>query len=287
MSHPALPEQPTLLVTGAHTVLGQALAEQLASHAARLVLVGAGDTRLLEAAARQLAARHPGLDCLAIGCDMAHAGDLANLMRRVRVELPGVDLWAHVAGSGPAPGALGQGSWEPYELHLQAEVRALTRLSHAWVGGMQARGRGGLLWLGGAEGQWPLFGGPLEVAGRRYMNGLADGLRSLLLGSGVRVTEVLHGPTTRDAMVEAAVRGTQRPGLRWALSPEEIAAEAVDGFLRGRERVIPGFAFRQALRIARLLPPRMRWTLEGMSRRRRPRAPLARPQSVLTPPLLH
>src|SRR5690606_9663585 len=245
MSHPALPEEPTPAAPGAHTVLGQALAERLASHGARLVLVGAGDMRLLEAAARQLAARHPGLDCRAFGCDPAHAGDLANLMRRVRVELPGVDLWAHVAGSGGVPGTLGEGSWEPYELHLQAEVRALTRLAHAWVGGMQARGRGGFLWLGGAAGQWPLFGGPLQVAGRRYLNGLADGLRSRLLGSGVQVTEVIHGPTTHDAMVEAAAGGAPRPALRWALSPEEIAAQSVEGFLRGREQVIPGFAFRQ------------------------------------------
>lgn len=287
MSRPALPEQATLLVTGAHSVLGQALAERLAAHAARLVLVGGGDTRLLEAEARHLAARHPGLDCRAIACDLGHAGDLANLMRRVRVELPGIDLWAHVAGTSPPPRALGQGTFEPYELHLQSEVRALTRLSHAWVGGMQAQGQGGFLWLGRAEGHWPLFGGPLEVAARRFMSGLADGMRSTLLGSGVQVTEVCHGPTTRDAMVAMAVPGAEQASMRWAISPEEIAAEAVEAFLRGRTRVVPGFAFRQALRLARMLPPRLRWTLEGLGRRRRPQERLGRLPTVLTPPLLH
>src|SRR5690606_17180584 len=109
------------------------------------------------------------------------------------------------------------GSWEPFEHYLQTELRAVARLAHAWVGDMQARGRGGMLWMGGAEGSWPLFGGPLHVGGRRFLSGLADGLRSMLLESGIQVTEVCHGPTTRETMAEATLAEVNRARLRWAL----------------------------------------------------------------------
>lgn len=249
-----LPPDAVVLLTGADSQLGRALAAQLAPRARTLALVGMGLPRAMEADARELELEHPRLATWTCHCDLSHAGDVAELMRRVRTELPRVDVWVHVASLEARRGTLGEGQWEPGEELIQAEVRALARLAHAWVGPMIERRRGGMLWIGSAGATLPLAEAPLRAAGQRFMDGLAESLRVALVGTGVFLTEVCAGPTTTEVMNDVARGRAPAPLSRWALSPEELAMHAMEGFSRGRARVTPGFGLRQTLRVVSLLP---------------------------------
>ncbi len=261
----SLPPDAVILLTGADSRLGRALAARFAPHASMLALVGGGVPRAMEADARELELEHEGLATRTFLCDLADDADLAELMHRVRTELPRVDVWVHVSSLGERPGRLGEGPWEPREQLIQAEVRTLARLAHAWVGPMVDRRRGGMLWVGSAGATLPLAEAPLRAAVQRFMDGLAESLRVRLVGSGVTLTEVHAGPTTTEVMNDVARGREPAPLSRWALSPEEVAAEAVDGFLQRRARVVPGFGLRQTLRAVSLLPGPLRRVVFGLA----------------------
>jgi short-subunit dehydrogenase len=80
------------------------------------------------------------------------------------------------------------------------------------------------------------------AATKAFVQTFSEALHGELAGTGVSCTTLAPGPSATEFGLVAGTNGSQRTLPGASLSPEEIAAAAVRGMLRGRRSVIPGAA---------------------------------------------
>jgi short-subunit dehydrogenase len=275
----------TILITGASAGIGEALARALAPRAGALVLVARRVDRL-EALGAELAGRHPGLAVHAIGCDLARLDEVDGLLAELARRSIAVDVLVNNAGLGHDR-LFDRAAWPALEQLLRVNVVALARLSHALVGPMVERGRGGVLNVGSGAGFTVFPGGATYIGSKHFVYGFTEALRLDLDGTGVAVAQVCPGPVATE--FGAAASGGRGPGARAGLRPpaglrisaDDCAREAVAGFARGRAAIIPGRRFRALMALARTVAPHgvQRRALAPTARRMRDRGRAAQPRT--------
>lgn len=227
-----------ILLTGASSGIGRAMAVELARCGARLAVV-ARRGELLESLADELAATgcpRPHV----IVADLALRGAARDVAERARTALGDVDILVNNAGGGVggAQYAVGDGDAgrEAFEVNYWSPLALIAEI----VPAMRARRRGAVVNVTSMAqvAAWPGFG---AYASTKAALALATRtLRTELHGSGVHVLEVIPGP------VDTAVQGETRllPGIGRMLdvtplgSPEELARLVVGALRRGRSRVV-------------------------------------------------
>src|SRR5262249_7574459 len=134
--------RPIALVTGASAGIGEAIARELAARDHDLVIV-ARDSARLDTLARELSASYGGaVEVLA--ADLGDASQLAKVEARVADGERPLDVVVNNAGFGTS-GEFHMLDIEREEAEIRLNVLALVRLTHAALGAMVPRGRGGVL----------------------------------------------------------------------------------------------------------------------------------------------
>lgn len=275
----------TVLITGASSGIGRALARLIAERAARLVLTARRRERLEELKA-ELCARRPALKVDVLPCDLSAAGEAARLLDDVAREVGEVDVLVNNAGVGEY-GLYDQMEWRRVESMLTLNVTSLALLTHRLVGPMVARGRGGVLNIssGFGLGFSPGFAG--YIGSKHFVTGFTEGLRLDLAGTGVTVTQVCPGPVRTEFASRVGYPGGRDPVPGFAyITDERCARLALRGFLRGRAMVVPGSTMKLLNLVIALSPrPLMRltqWPL-GRAMRRQLALPAGDPPKLEAP----
>lgn len=245
-----------VLLTGASSGIGAALAAQLAPRAQALVLVARRAERL-EALSAALRQRHPGLVVDVQSVDLAVAEAVAPLVAGVEARHGRIDVLINNAGMGQI-GLLHTSDPKQLQQMLQINVVGLTLLTRAALPGMVRRGRGAVLMVSSGFGlTWsPLFAA--YVGTKHHVTALTEALRVELRGLGVRVGQLCPGPVaTEFEAVAGNPTGDKVPA--WIeLSAEAAAAAGIQAIDHDRALVVPGLAARLAIGAGRLAP---RWLL--------------------------
>jgi uncharacterized protein len=269
----------TVLVTGASAGIGRALAEQIASRAAELVLVARRVDRLT-ALSKQLRAGNGALRVHCVACDLGDDDDVDALVGRLGVDLPAPDVLVANAGVGDAA-LFDTADWARLARVISVNVTATTRLLLAVLPHMVERGRGGLLVIGSGAGLSLMAGGATYTASKHYVHGLTQTLRADLAGTGVTVTEVCPGPVATEFDTAAGIPdATSGPGKWLRISARQCAADALAGFDRGQALVFPGRTYRTLMRLQAMTPLAMQRGAAARTAKRLRRAP-AIPDSSL------
>ncbi|MEF8755367.1 MAG: SDR family NAD(P)-dependent oxidoreductase [Accumulibacter sp.] len=132
----------TVLITGASSGIGAALAHRFARAGHRLVLVARRSDRL-EALARALADEH-GVSAIVLGADLAQAGAAAALAARLRRRRLTIDILVNNAGV-LEHGAFVRLNAERQQQLIDLNVSGLTAMLAHFVPAMVERGRGRVL----------------------------------------------------------------------------------------------------------------------------------------------
>lgn len=264
------PVDGTVLVTGASSGIGGALARQLARTASRLILVARRETRL-HALASELRGQHPSLQVDVVPCDLADVDAVDALTAAIGDT---VDVLVNNAGVGDL-GLFVDADPDRLQAMIGVNVVGLTRLTAHCVPPMVARGRGGVLNIGSNHGLTWTPGAAAYVGTKHFVHGFSEALRSEVQPLGVVVTEVCPGPVATEFEERAGgFFGLDAPSFVF-LTAETVARRALVGFVRGRALVVPSFDMRVAA-LAYKLAPRwaVRLALRPMSwwMRRRSRA---------------
>lgn len=235
-----------VVITGASSGIGAALAGAYARAGTRLSLCGRNATRL-EAIAETC--RAAGAD-VAIGiCDVTEAEALQRWLERIDDERP-VDLLIANAGIGGA-GTLTKDQAEPgavarqvIEVNSIGVVNTLTPLLPRFI----ARGGGSIAIISSVAGFLGLPDSPSYSASKAAATTYGEALRRLLKPRGIKVTVVSPG------YVETAMSASL-PFHRPFLWSAEKAAQAIQAAIAaGRGELIFPWQFRWAMRLARMLP---------------------------------
>jgi uncharacterized protein len=257
-----------VLITGASAGIGREFARQLAGRARSMILVARREDRLAELR-DELQEQHPNLDVRIRQVDLADPAQMQELMEWFDGENINVELLINNAGLGDS-GPFATSDPIRNEQMTLVNVVALTSLTRHVLPRMIAKRRGGILNVSSSAGFLPVPGSAVYAATKAYVTSFSEALRAELHGTGVSVCALSPGPV-RTEFQQVAKRSDGRPeiGPKFVLvAVEQVVRDAINGLEADKPIVIPGFAMKLAMLLARLTPmPLLRVLLRCYSSR--------------------
>ncbi len=253
-----MPTRPTALVTGATAGIGHAFARQLADRGHDLVLV-ARDAERLERVAQELRSTR-GVDVEVLVADLTDRAQLATVEGRLADRDRPVDLLVNNAGFGLRK-RFGHNDVEDEQAMLDVLVTAVMRLSHAALGAMSERGRGGIINVSSVAA---FVRRGTYSAAKAYVNSFSEWAALEYADRGITVMALCPGFT----VTEFHQRLGSRPGsgLLW-LDVDFLVAEALKDFDKRRVISIPGVQYKVIRQLTRIVPARAVRGLQSLGRR--------------------
>jgi uncharacterized protein len=241
--------KPVVLITGASSGIGVALAKVFAAHGHELALVARRGDRL-EALAGEIAATgRPRPTLITVDLERRDGASA------IAAELSSLGLEPAIvvnnAGFG-LRGAAAALSRDEQLAMIDLNVRALTELSLMFVDSL-ARHRGGILNVASLAAFLPGPGMAVYYASKAYVLSFSEALHRELSGRGVRVTALCPGPVPTEFQARAGL-SLPASARMLELSAERVAQIGYDAFMAGQRVVIAGIGNRLAVSLMRLVP---------------------------------
>jgi short-subunit dehydrogenase len=252
------------LVTGASAGIGRAFAVALAARGHDLVLVARREAALTGLAST-LEAKH-GASSEVLVADLETDDGVARVAARLADPQRPVDLLVNNAGFGTS-GAFWELDGDREEAEIQVNVVALVRLTHAALGAMVARNRGGVINVSSVAAYQPTPWGATYGATKAFVSSFTHALHEELRGTDVRVMVLAPGYTRSEFHQQAQMDVGQLPELLWA-SAEDVADAALRAYDRGRSVCVPGPLNAAAAAFAGSLPAGLTRRVAGLVTRR-------------------
>lgn len=216
-----------IILTGASSGIGRAVALRLAAQGTILALIGRNSVALKQAAG----------DCLTAGAHaaQAHVFDLAETSQIEHLVGGITDGWGcaadmviHCAGIGYV-GAVDAVPIAEVERCLAVNFTAAVALARASVPSMRARGSGRLVFFSSGTAWLGVPGEAAYAASKAAVERFSEGLAIELEGSGISVLVVSPGPVETPMLRSPRVFGAQAPIARPAhgASPDSVAVTIV------------------------------------------------------------
>lgn len=241
----------TVLITGASSGIGKALAQQFASEGFDIVAV-ASNAAKLEAAAAELRAAH-AVDVITIAKDLTLAEAPQELYEEIGSRGITIDILVNDAGVGQG-GTFAESPLDKDIEIIRLNVEALTRLTKLFLKDMLLRDSGRILNVGSVAGFQP---GPLLAvyhATKAFVNSFSEALAEELKDTKVSVTLLCPGPTDTAFFARAELEDSRIFESGMLMEPAEVAEIAYDALMNGERVVIPGMSNRVMTFTRRLMP---------------------------------
>jgi uncharacterized protein len=240
---------PVVLITGASSGIGAALARVFAAHGHELVLVARRQDRLNALADEIAAAGRSRPAVLAADLERRDAASAIAAELSSRGLEPSVVV--NNAGFGLS-GAAAAVSRDEQLAMIDVNVRALTELSLMFVDSL-ARHRGGILNVASVAAFLPGPGMAVYYASKAYVLSFSEALHRELSDRGVRVTVLCPGPVPTEFQARSGMQ-LNAAARALELSAERVAQIGYDAFMRGKRVVVAGINNRIAVSLMRLVP---------------------------------
>ncbi|MGE5212553.1 MAG: SDR family NAD(P)-dependent oxidoreductase [Nitrospirota bacterium] len=257
------------LITGASAGIGREFARQLAGRARSMILVARRDERLVELA-DHLQREHPKLLVHVRKVDLGDLGQLQAFLESLDREKLEVDFLINNAGLGDS-GAFAESNPDRNKEMTIVNVATLTLITRHLVPKMIAKHRGAILNVSSSAGFLPIPLSAVYAATKAYVTSFSEALRAELYGTGVTVCALCPGPVVTEFQQVAKREGVQ-PNIGpqfLVVTVEHVVRDALAAVEADRPLVIPGFAMKLLMLIARLMPmPVLRWVARMSPRKR-------------------
>lgn len=249
------------LVTGASAGLGEEFARQLADRGSDLVLVARREDRL-EALAADL--RATGRQVQVLAADLATDEGLSAVAARLGDTASPIDLLVNNAGFG-AYGDVVDLPVDTQMRMIEVNVSAVTRLAHAALAGMVARGRGGVINVASTAAFQPDPHAAVYGATKAYVLSLSQALHEEAAPHGVRVLALCPGVTPTEFQKAAGIHAPLPDVV--LTSPAQVVASGLRAFSRRRAVEVPGVANRIVALAATTGPAVVSRRISGLAHR--------------------
>jgi len=212
-----------VLVTGASSGIGEALARRIARDGHPLVLTARRLDRL-EALARELESAH-GVHAVAIASDLGQPGGPAALVDEIARRDLAVDWLVNNAGFGTA-GRFDRLPVERELAEIRLNVKAPVELTGRLLPAMVRRGRGVVMNVASMAGFGPMPFSATYAATKAFLLSFSEALAVELSGTGVHLVCVCPGFTRTEFQEKAKIDVSALPSFAW-MSAETVADQAV------------------------------------------------------------
>ncbi|MGE2836609.1 SDR family oxidoreductase [Mycobacterium sp. SMC-4] len=231
----------TAIVTGGGSGIGAALAAEVATHGARVVV---GDLDLDGASQVASAIVSTGGQAVAVRADAADPADIEAMIARAEAEFGPVDVYVANAGVIGKPGLGAEPDWDVIlDVNLRAHIRAARLLVPGW----QSRGSGYFVSVASAAGLLTQLGAAGYAVSKHAAVGFAEWLAITYGDDGIGVSCVC--PLGVETPLLQAIREVDDPDARVGassieqsaavLSASDVARATVDAVQSDRFLVLP------------------------------------------------
>jgi 3-hydroxy acid dehydrogenase/malonic semialdehyde reductase len=177
------------LVTGASSGIGRAIAENLAKQGIKLILLARRKERL-EALKNELATQ---TECHIIVCDINDHVTLENELKNLPTDFQNIDILVNNAGLALGLNPAQEADWIDWQTMINTNCMSLAFLTHQLLPGLVKRNHGHIINIGSIAGTYHYKGANVYGATKAFVEQFSINLRSDLLGTAIRVTNIEPG----------------------------------------------------------------------------------------------
>lgn len=238
-----------VVITGASSGIGRALALQYAAPGIHLGLLGRNPERLDET---MRLARGKGADCDVASVDITNAAAIDTALKDFDSRAP-IDLLIVNAGilDGRRDGQIVETGETAHRVIGTNLTGALNTL-HAVLPAMQARGSGQIAIISSLSAFAPLADAPAYAASKAALLSYGLAMREALVSQGVKVNVVTPGYVT------SAMTAVHKGAHPFKISADQAAARIASGLARNKAIIAFPLALYLATRFSQLLPDMLR-----------------------------
>jgi len=210
----------TVMVTGATSGFGEAMARRFLGAGARVLVSGRRQERL-----DKLAGLSDRIHAAAL--DVRDQKAVAAYVAGLPADFSNVDVLVNNAGLAAGLGKAQEADLDDWNIMVDTNIKGLMYVTHAVLPGMVERSRGHVINIGSVAGSYPYPGGNVYGATKAFTRQFTLNLKSDLLGTPVRVTSIEPGMAeTEFSLVrfhgDEAAAGKVYQGMQ-PLSADDIA----------------------------------------------------------------
>ncbi|MCH7975169.1 MAG: SDR family oxidoreductase [Bacteroidetes bacterium] len=240
----------SILITGASSGIGEAMARQLAPVGSHLILVARSEDKL-NALAEEC--REQGSRADVFAHDLSHNGSAQKLYDNIAGAGHRVDVLINNAGFGKG-GAFVNFPVEAYEQMITLNAASLTSLTRLCLPGMIERGSGGVLNVASVAGFMPIPYFSVYAATKAFVLSFSEALHAELKGTGVHVSCLSPGPTETGFATAADMEKVVGGPVETA---EKVAALGLDALSHNKRTAISGAYNRVQALSSRFVPRKL------------------------------
>ena len=213
----------TALVTGATAGFGAAIARRLITDGHRVIGAGRRSDRLT--------ALHGELGdaFLPWTLDVTDAAAVAGLPDALPANWREVDILVNNAGLALGVAPAFEAKLDDWETMVATNVLGLMRMTHALLPAMVGRGRGDIVNLGSVAGNYVYPGGNVYGATKAFVQQFTLNLKSDLVGTGVRVSDIQPGLVGGTEFSNVRFKGDDARAAAMYANTTPMTAEDVAG----------------------------------------------------------
>lgn len=215
----------TVLITGATSDFGAAFAMRFAALGCNLILSARNAEKLDEVIA-DIKAAHKDANITPMICDMSDSGEICAAFADLDSDAQNIDLLINNAG-----GALGlepahKADINDWETMIDVNNKGLVVMSRLALESMTRRKQGHIINIGSVAGNYPYPGGNVYCAVKAFTKQFSLALRSDLVGTKVRVTNIEPG-LVKTSFSEKRFKGDKEKADAVYANTENITADDI------------------------------------------------------------
>ncbi len=176
-----------VFITGATAGFGQATARRFAKDGAKIIGAGRREGRLQELKSEL------GDNFLPLTFDVGKREEVESAIAGLPGNFREVDVLVNNAGGAIGLDPAQSADLQDWETMIDTNIKGLVYCTRFLLPGMVERNRGHVINLGSVAAEFPYPGGNVYGGVKAFVHQFSYGLRSDLLGTGVRVTDIQPG----------------------------------------------------------------------------------------------
>ena len=195
----------TALITGASSGIGKATAKTLAKQGIKLILLARREALLKELQADL----SPLTKCHIIACDINNHDKLLQALADLPNEFKQIDILINNAGLALGLNPAHETDWIDWQTMINTNCLSLAFLTRQILPGLVKRNHGHIINIGSIAGSYAYKGANVYGATKAFVEQFSSNLRSDLLGTAIRVTNVEPGMLNESEFSLVRFKGNQ------------------------------------------------------------------------------
>lgn len=181
----------TILITGATSGIGEAVARKMAGLGYRLILTGRRNDRLIELSGNLKSEFNA--EILTLNFDVRERKNVEEVFAALPLEWRDIDVLVNNAGLAAGLAPLQDGDVNDWEAMIDTNIKGLLYTTRAVLPFMIAREKGHIINIGSIAGTETYPNGNVYCATKHAVNSLSEGMRMDLVHTGIKVSQILPG----------------------------------------------------------------------------------------------